>query len=330
MKILIFEYLCGGGYCKTALPPSLAREGALMLTALLADFAQLPEHEIIVLQDWRQPLQTLPDNAQVIWVHAEDELDAIFTRALQACDAAWLIVPETGGLLYRFAQQVEHAGKRLLSPSSAAIAKTADKLQTFAILSAHQIATVATQRLDRYDGCFTGAKVVKVRDGVGCEENFFVADAAELTQLRQQLQSPAQFIIQPYLTGETLSLSALFYQGTAQLLCVNRQHIRLKNQRFTLLACEVNVAEQATYQPLVNQIAAAIPELTGYVGIDFIQQGAESVVLEINPRLTSSYAGIATALGINVAQAVLQPLQGAWQEKPVSYQSVTITLTQGD
>ncbi len=47
-------------------------------------------------------------------------------------------------------------------------------------------------------------------------------------------------------------------------------------------------------------------ELKGLNSLDFIQTGDKSYVLEINPRLTSSYVGIYQALGLNVVELVLQ------------------------
>lgn len=326
MKILIFEYLCGGGFSQQPLPPTLAHEGRLMLHALLADFAALPEHELIVMQDWRESSKSLPAKVSVVWISAQQQAMRVFQHTLPTCDAVWLIAPETANILFDFAQQVERTGKLLLSSPSSAIAKTADKWQTFQLLHAQGIATVATQRLMDYDGSFSGATVVKSRDGVGCENSWFFATAHALAQQLPHINQPDNAIIQPYLVGETLSLSLLCNAGVGQLLCVNRQQIQLKNQQFRLLACEVNCQATAPYQAVVKQIAAALPDLYGYVGIDLIQQNKKLWVLEINPRLTSSYAGIAPALGINVAAAVLE--RGTAKLKATSNQVVKVTLAQ--
>ena len=55
----------------------------------------------------------------------------------------------------------------------------------------------------------------------------------------------------------------------------------------------------------------ALPEPTGYLGIDLVlgpdPGGADDVVIEINPRLTTSYVGLraAAAEGVNLAAAML-------------------------
>jgi predicted ATP-grasp superfamily ATP-dependent carboligase len=329
MKIVIFEYLCGGGFCNDELPTSLAREGALMLNALLADFSALPEHQLLVLQDWRYSMSCLPANAQAVLVTEQQNVLTVFSQSLENCEAAWLIAPETDSILFDFAQQVEQMGKLLLSSPSTAIAKTADKWQTFNLLSAHRIATVATQRLAHYDHSFSAETVLKAIDGIGCENSFLLNSNADVAELLIQIQRPENYIIQPYIKGESLSLSVLFNQGHAHLLCVNRQRVKLHRQSFKLLACEVNVLGKSAYQPLVREIAHAFPDLFGYVGIDIIVQDEKIWVLEINPRLTSSYAGIAQALGINVAAAVLQLMSGSVELKSVYNQSVIVNIVEG-
>ncbi len=328
MKIVIFEYLCGGGCCHTELPTSLAREGALMLNALIADFAVLP-HQMVILQDKRYSLPFLPPNAQVVLVDTHQDVLSVFRHTLENCDAAWLIAPETDQILFRFTQQVEQMGKILLSVPSTAIAKTADKWQTFQQLTAHHIPTIPTQRLIEYDLRFSAEKVIKAIDGVSCENSFLLTTHAAVTKFLMHSQQPENYIIQPYLQGENLSLSVLFKQGIAYLLCVNRQQILLQQQSFKLRACFVNIAEQSFYQPLVTQIAHAFPDLFGYVGIDLITQDGKIWVVEINPRLTSSYAGIARALGINVAAAVLQLINGSIDLKTVYNQSVIVNIEEG-
>jgi predicted ATP-grasp superfamily ATP-dependent carboligase len=48
-----------------------------------------------------------------------------------------------------------------------------------------------------------------------------------------------------------------------------------------------------------------MPELWGYAGVDVMRCEQELRVLEVNPRLTTSYAGLRRSLGINPAALVL-------------------------
>ena len=54
----------------------------------------------------------------------------------------------------------------------------------------------------------------------------------------------------------------------------------------------------------------SLPGLWGYFGVDLILSGGGPVVVDVNPRLTTSYAGLRPALGINAAGMVLAALRG--------------------
>ena len=64
--------------------------------------------------------------------------------------------------------------------------------------------------------------------------------------------------------------------------------------------------DAANFQALSRQIAQALPGLWGYIGVDLIRANDGALtVLEINPRLTTSYCGLRDAVGINVAELLL-------------------------
>jgi len=55
---------------------------------------------------------------------------------------------------------------------------------------------------------------------------------------------------------------------------------------------------------------------------------AETWVLEINPRLTTSFVGIYDALGINIAEAVLQLVHGEPILNPAYNRPITVQAKQ--
>jgi predicted ATP-grasp superfamily ATP-dependent carboligase len=55
-------------------------------------------------------------------------------------------------------------------------------------------------------------------------------------------------------------------------------------------------------------VAAALPDLWGIIGVDLIDTKQELQVLEVNPRITTSYAGLRESTGINPAAMVLDLL----------------------
>jgi predicted ATP-grasp superfamily ATP-dependent carboligase len=135
------------------------------------------------------------------------------------------------------------------------------------------------------------------------------------------------YIIQPHLQGKKTSLSCIFKEGRGWLLCVNSQHFEIINQQYHLVNIVVNHdINPEIYYSLVDKVAEAMPELWGYVGIDLIETAEEILVLEINPRLTTSFAGIKSAIGINVADNILRLLNDDPVIQAICNQPIAITV----
>ena len=86
----------------------------------------------------------------------------------------------------------------------------------------------------------------------------------------------------------------------------------MRDNRFHFLGSVVNglADEDGALARLAQQVAAAIPSLWGYVGVDFVLSARGAVVLDVNPRLTAAYAGLHASTGCNPAGMVLELLKG--------------------
>ena len=331
MKILVFEYITGGGFNKQNLPSALLAEGCLMLQALLDDlrrYAQLGhELEVIVMLDERVNSLIDTSGIQVVFISPEQNTTDEFTRLAQNCDAIWPIAPEFDGILQGLCQTVADLNKLLLTSPAKVVALTGDKWLSYQHLKQCHIATVPTRLftgVDQYEGDCS-AWVVKPLDGVGCIDSYILSDKQDF--MAMQVRS-GRYIIQPQLAGQTISLSCLFKQGRGWLLCANQQQFTINKQQYYLAQLIVNHTDDlAAYRALVDAIALALPELWGYVGIDLIETPEQTWVLEINPRLTTSYVGINKALGLNVVEAVLQLVHGDPCLKTQGHQAVSIQVS---
>ena len=327
MKILIFEYICGGGFSSRKIPVTLAKEGLLMLKALTNDLIENKQHQLSILVDKRF-IKHFDTSLKFITVHKKSNLLTTFQKALFHVDAIWIIAPETEQILFTFTQLVQRSNKILLSSPCCAIKKTADKWQTFQHLSTHKITTIETILLKKNATAFPQKTVLKIRDGVSCEDNFILQDQSALTTKIAQLDKLNDYILQPFIKGKNLSLSALFKQGKAQFICANHQDVITINQQFKLRSCHVNSEpKHKQFQLLLDELSQALPTLWGYVGIDLIQKSQQLIVVEINPRLTTSYVGIKRALGINIAEEVLRLIQFDLRCPPIlTNQSVHVPI----
>ena len=326
LKILIFEYITGGGLNKSDLPESLAREGLLMLQSLLDNLTRIATIEPLIMLDFRMVGRLAPNPYNIHIIRSELECCQEFARLMSLCDAVWPIAPESDFILQTLCEEVERSGKILLTSPASIVAIAGNKWLTYKHLHHHSINTVATQRLS--DFCFTpGEWVVKPVDGVSCEDSYLVSDQEDFDTVTTSLDKN-NYIVQPHIQGEKTSLSCLFKQGRGWLLCANRQQFDIINKQYHLTGITVNfTSDTSLYQDLVNNVAKAMPDLWGYAGIDLIETPDQLLVLEINPRLTTSYAGINAALGINCADTILGLLSGNPHLEPTHNQAINIKIT---
>ncbi|MEZ6056422.1 MAG: ATP-grasp domain-containing protein [Planctomycetaceae bacterium] len=156
--------------------------------------------------------------------------------------------------------------------------------------------------------------VVKPRFGAGSQSIQMVLDQPELSAVLTRFPaSPieAQAIVQPCVAGRNLSVAAFFREDPSQ----PPFRLPLADQRlsedgsFTYLGGSIPPSTKTSdvmsrsdlerrVDELLRQIALTIPGLRGYVGCDLLlpfdpsmQQESPLLLVEINPRLTTSYLG---------------------------------------
>ncbi len=302
MKIVAYEHITGGGYASEPLPPGLADEGGRMLAALCADLAAAGA-AVRVLRDARLPALA---NVAALTVADRRGWHDAWRQALDWADAVWPIAPETGGELERLSREILAAGKRLLGSHPDAVALCASKEATARCLQAAGLPTLPVWPA-HLEPQAPGPWVVKPDAGAGCEDTELLDDRNAWQHWLKRQPAPQRFILQPYFAGTAASLSLLCHHNTVELLACNRQHIALEDGRFHLTGCAPQaLAERAAdWAPLAHAITAAVPGLWGYVGVDLLDQGGDTRILEINPRLTLSYCGLRQALGRNPIQSLL-------------------------
>lgn len=302
MRIFVFEYVTGGGYAGQPLPPFVG-DGEAMWRALVDDLTSLHDVDVITLRDARLARVSMA-GMEIVATDAARFADD-YRRCLEAADAVWPVAPESGGLLERISRGILGAGKRLLGSSPGAVKVAASKLATY-----RRLAPLGPWAVPTFESLFHMTEdrpvVVKPDDGVGCEDTILFGGLAE-AQDWARTQNGRNFAFQYHVPGVPLSLSLLCCHGKAQLLTVNRQHVDLERGRYRARGVTVNALADAdgTYGLLAGRIAGALPDLWGYVGVDFIATPGGPRVLEINPRLTLSYAGLAAATGSNPARRIL-------------------------
>jgi predicted ATP-grasp superfamily ATP-dependent carboligase len=309
MRVLVCEFITGGGLRGALLPPSLAREGELMLQALLADLATCGVDEITVLRDARlAPIEQPKIRTQFV---VGDFMDT-YARCCDRADAVLPIAPETGGALLQLSRIAVERQCYLLASRAEAVALAGSKLMTCAHLESSGLRVVPTRRLDGFEYS-TGSWVLKPEDGAGGEHCVLIESMADWRAWRDRHGAGQGYVLQPYLCGTDASLLLLCRAGECALLAGNRQYLTLDAAGCRLTALGVNALPARTrtsLEPLARAIVRAIPGLWGFAGVDLLLIGDGVVVVEINPRITTAYAGLGVSLGTNPAAWLLNLAQG--------------------
>lgn len=243
---------------------------------------------------------------------AASRFGAQFEACLQAADAVWPLAFESAGALEHLSREILRARRILLGSMPAAVQVAGSKLKLTQVLAEGGVATVATYSPHAAVPQDGGAWVVKPDDGAGCRHTMLFSDrAAALAWIRTN--GADGYVLQPFVPGRPGSLSLICCDGAARVLSCNRERVAMRDNRFHVLGSLVNGLsdDEGALERLAQQVAAAIPGLWGYVGIDLILTGHGAVVLDVNPRLTAAYAGLHASIDRNPAGLVLDLLSGA-------------------
>lgn len=299
------------------MPASLLREGLLMRDAMFADIKALHNIEIITTVDARIDSGNVASIATVaVSIDATANAIEIWKVLISTCDAALIVAPESDGVLCQLTQMVEASGVENLGCAQLAVDIASNKYDTFIALNSAGISTIPTMIADDFlsmsfnnVSLSSDGYVVKPIDGAGCEQTIFFKDEVSAhVWLRLAENKNQDFIVQPYQRGTAASMSLLCRDGQALLLSCNQQNIVITDTEHLIFqGAIVNglSAHQANFKLLADHIASAIPTLNGFVGVDIILNGDQIFVVEINPRVTTTYIGLRDSLGLNPMRLLL-------------------------
>lgn len=276
-----------------------------MLQAVLDGLSIMPEVEVLMTRDMRLPCSNA---IPAIPIRPEDDLWQVWAACMQQADAVWPIAPESGKVMMRLCELVTASGKRLLASSIDAIKLASSKYETNNTLAGAGVCVVPTVRAQPETWLSgQGPWVAKPDDGVGCEDSRVFDNPALLHDWLGESGRTLSHVVQPFVEGIPASISMACRDGKAVLLSCNRQLIELDETRFHYRGSVLNDLRErwSDFESVASKVASAIPGLAGYIGIDVIVREHEIMVLEVNPRLTTSFAGLQGATGCNPARLVV-------------------------
>lgn len=337
-SICLYEYFTSGGlwdatHCVDASPTkqqaSIIAEGRAMASAVAADLAAIDDAEIICLRDarlsdWR------PQGCRTIDVGDAEDDAQLLSESAATSDWTIVIAPETGGALSERCRRVVASGGRLLGPSPSLVALASDKQRTAVRLAAAGMPVplgIEHPAGQPWPPDFRYPAVWKPLDGAGSERIELISDH----------QSPSTA------AAGRLGRLEVFQPGlpaSVSFLCGSRWRVALPpcSQRLSgdghfrylggTTPLPATLAARATQ--LAERAMSSLDGAIGYLGVDLIlgdrDDGADDCLIEINPRLTTSYIGLRAACQQNLALAMLRLAHGA-DAINLTYRPETITFS---
>lgn len=335
---VVLEYIVGGGLMEvdsTSISTSFRNEGWTMLSAIVDDWKRCTNDRGSSQDSWEvvAPIDPRvaswfdfsPNDIYRLLDPGTNFLDQWCRYAVDA-DAIILIAPESGGELSRLAAAIDEVSDARLGCRSPFLERTSNKLMMADYISDEylhpQTLTPAQFRMfvRSRPAVFSRQWVMKPIDGAGCDGIWRGTTEALATFLDEQPECP-DALIQHYLPGQAASVSAWVTDTGRWWLPPVWQDIQWESHTFP----SGNILDRPSYlggsgpieyvhwhaiHEFANRVLDLLgPGALGWVGLDFVlnlESGkTRCSVIEVNPRWTTSYAGLRQLYAGNLLQKFL-------------------------
>ena len=320
-----------------------------MVGAIATDLAAINDVSVTLMCDQRFPLRAA--SCRIVPVSTHDESVAIFEQLASEADYTLMIAPESGGALLSSCRRVEMSGGRLLGPGLPLVELCSDKQTTAMHLAAAGVPVpqgMAVETGETLPADFPYPAVIKPRDGCGSQGVRWIASAADAAAFGPV---PWPSRLESFCHGVAASVAVLCGPRELRALTPCRQRVS-DDGRFQYLGGSLPLRPELAQRAFELAIRAVetLPEPRGYVGVDLVLhdpggqshfagaklgQSPADFVIELNPRLTTSYVGLRAACRGNLAEAMLriaagEPAELSFRDDPLQFDADgTVHFIQG-
>ncbi len=315
MRLVIYEWCCSGGVHGPD-AARLAAEGRAMFEAVVADALKDGRFRVTALVSDTLPLH-LPAGVRVRAVPPGADRAVLAAEAAQA-EIALVVAPETDGLLADRVACVRAAGGQPLACDASFLELAADKQATATALAAAGVPVAAGRAVatgEAWPAGFRLPAVGKARHGAGCDGFVVVRPGDEPAAAMMPLR------IESFVPGMPVGVSCLCGPGGIHPLTPLRQRFSSAPAlRYLGAAGVVDGGAAHRASGLACRAVAAVARASagaarGWVGVDMIlgdrTDGTGDRVLEVNPRLTTSFVAHAHSRTTSLVAAALRIAAGS-------------------
>jgi predicted ATP-grasp superfamily ATP-dependent carboligase len=322
LKLFVYEHVSGGGFSDKLLPPSILSEGFGMLRTVISDF-KTAGHSVTTMLDSRLAVLTPPIEADcIVPISSLREAKTAFQKISESADATYVVAPESNHVLQSLVAGVEQADVPSLNSQASAIGEVSDKAvfnealkrlglpapETIVFSAFNDVAEVRQTVKDRLEFPL----VFKPIAGVSCDGLSVVRNENQVNRAVDKISmesSSKRFVVQQLISGATVSVSVISTGSETLPVSLNRQDVTLgmpnsiSAYQGGLVPFDNPLNREAF--AMAKRVVKSFRGLKGYIGVDLVLTEKEPVVIEVNPRLTTSYIGIRKVVNFNPAQAII-------------------------
>ena len=305
-----------------------------MLRSIVSDFKS-SGNEVTVLLDARLAKLNPPTTADcTIPVFHAKEAEKTLVKTAEITDAVYVIAPETRQTLHSLVRLVEDKGKVSLNCDSKAILKVADKTVLYETLKKNGLPTPNTIALNVDEGLAEVKRIIRDKfcyplvfkpvDGVSCCGLSIVKEDSQVERAIDKIKHESEgqyFIVQEFIDGEAASVSVLCTGRKALTISLNMQNVKVavpeavSSYEGGAVPFDHPLKQEAV--KVAEKVVESFIGLRGFVGVDLVLVNDKPFVVDVNPRLTTSYVGLCRVATFNVADALVNAvLKGKLPTKP--------------
>jgi predicted ATP-grasp superfamily ATP-dependent carboligase len=311
--------LSGGGLSEKTLQSSTLSEGYALLNAVLEGFKNM-QYKTVTLLDSRLAIfkpRLFADDIHL--VNTQSELIKKFKAVLQNVEYCIVIAPAARGILRYFLFLVLKAGVKSLNCEPSTTNRVCNKKSLMKKLKKESIPVPQTEILNELDGVRKARElskeigypvVFKPVEAVSCEGLSLVKDPSHIPGAINKIKKIGgkECLIQEYVSGLPSSVSLITNGKEVFPLTLNYQFVNIAlpsgDSAYIGGIVPFNHTLRSRAFNISKKTIDLFDGLRGYIGIDMILTKNRPLIIEVNPRLTTSYVGLKRATDSNLSEII--------------------------
>lgn len=310
MKVLVFEY------STVIFEDNLISEGLNMLKSLLSDLDGIKEYDVTYLLNKNLKIDIYP-HSNVIYIDCD--LCEWLDNNCSNYDCCIFIAPEDDLIQYNITCILEKNDVFLIGPTSNASYICSSKYKTYIEVPSN-IRKIPSFKIDvsmtdyDYINKHIDLKdsIIKPDDKTSSNLIYHIHNIEELKKIitTYEKNSIKTAIIQQYIVGTPISISAICNNKYIKCISINSQEITESKNQIKYMGCKTPI-EHPLKERIIDiskDIIKSINGLYGFIGIDYIISKNEIYFVEINSRITTPYIVLHNIVNVNLTQTIIELL----------------------